>query len=127
MADCRIHSSYILCVLLKVVVCVCEKPWNVDTPREEIVLLSLLSLPPITAPPPPPTNLSVVRTLSSCRVELSWIPAPPVDTDSALPPTFYRIDARAGGEEGEWEVVVGNIDSTYSSSVSYWVLCNSGG
>ncbi|CAI7990187.1 Receptor-type tyrosine-protein phosphatase gamma, partial [Geodia barretti] len=68
----------------------------------------------VLAPPPPPTNLTVVQTLSSCRVELSWIP--PVDTDSALPPTFYRIEARAGGEGGEWEVVVGKIKSTYSTS-----------
>ena len=89
--------------------------------REEIIF----SLPPLTAPPPPPTNLTVVQTLSSCRVELSWIP--PVDTDSALPPTFYRIEARAGGEGGEWEVVVGKIKSTYSTSVSYWVVCTSGG
>ena len=75
---------------------------------------SLLSLPP--APPPPPTNLTVSRIISSCRVELSWVPPPSVDASSTLPPTFYQIEARAGGEEGYW--VVGRIDSSYTSSVS---------
>jgi hypothetical protein len=54
----------------------------------------------VLAPPPPPTNLTGLR-LSDCRAGLAWVAPPPTDAWT-LSPESLLLEARAGGEGGEW-------------------------